>query len=305
VTAVSAAALRPGNPTSNSVTCRARLPRRAALPLHPIQRIAEYARANCAVPRANSVRAGILRAVAGRIIKNAACSDSQSSPAARATANIVAMASVANSSVAFIVCLPTSRHGNRTPATTLNLLIRKGLLRLKRQTDVGTDIRRVAPDAPFAFSAAPRDARLRVRGWVRQVAHTPPLSPHFPSIRYLAGITVIPCAIPFRCKEQKPWAEPEARNRLQRSPYYSDQRSDLPVQHRAIGCVRGSLYSVIFEIRDMHLHLPLSTFETVRPLTFPFCCASRARRSCTAHPRFADSNLCNICGLRSSTLTDG
>ena len=33
-------------------------------------------------------------------------------------------------------------------------------------------------------------------------------------------------------------------------PYYSDQRSDLPVQHRAIGWVRGRLYSVIFEIRE-------------------------------------------------------
>ena len=95
------------------------------------------------------MRAGILRAVAGRIIKNAACSDNQSSPAAMATANIVAMASVANSSVAFIVCLPTSTHGNRTPTTNLTLLMRKDLLRLKRQTDVGTDIRRVAPDAPI------------------------------------------------------------------------------------------------------------------------------------------------------------
>jgi len=33
-------------------------------------------------------------------------------------------------------------------------------------------------------------------------------------------------------------------------PYYSDQRSDLPVQHRAIGWVRGRLYSVIFEVRE-------------------------------------------------------
>lgn len=98
-----------------------------ARPLHPIQRVAEYARSNCAVPRANSVRAGILRAVAGRIIKNAACSDNQSSPAAVATANIVAMASVANSSVAFIVCLPTCTSGNGTPAANLILLIRQGL----------------------------------------------------------------------------------------------------------------------------------------------------------------------------------
>jgi uncharacterized DUF497 family protein len=34
------------------------------------------------------------------------------------------------------------------------------------------------------------------------------------------------------------------------SSYYSDQRSDLPAQHRAIGWVRGRLYSVIFEVRE-------------------------------------------------------
>jgi uncharacterized DUF497 family protein len=33
-------------------------------------------------------------------------------------------------------------------------------------------------------------------------------------------------------------------------PYYSDQRSDFPVQHRAIGWVGYRLYSVIFEIRE-------------------------------------------------------
>jgi len=33
-------------------------------------------------------------------------------------------------------------------------------------------------------------------------------------------------------------------------PYYADQRSDPPVQHRAIGWVRGRLYSVIYEIRE-------------------------------------------------------
>ena len=31
-------------------------------------------------------------------------------------------------------------------------------------------------------------------------------------------------------------------------PYYLDQRSDFPLQHRAIGWVGGRLYSVIFEI---------------------------------------------------------
>jgi uncharacterized DUF497 family protein len=33
-------------------------------------------------------------------------------------------------------------------------------------------------------------------------------------------------------------------------PFYLDQRSDAPEQYRAIGWVRGVLYSVIFEIRE-------------------------------------------------------
>lgn len=33
-------------------------------------------------------------------------------------------------------------------------------------------------------------------------------------------------------------------------PYYLDQRSDVPEQHRAIGWVGGRLYSVIFEVRE-------------------------------------------------------
>ena len=33
-------------------------------------------------------------------------------------------------------------------------------------------------------------------------------------------------------------------------PYYEDQRVDDPNQYRAIGWVRGKLYSVIFEIRE-------------------------------------------------------
>jgi len=123
-----------GSPPADSVTRRARLAfaptpvgRRAAVPLHPIQRVAEYARASCAVPRANSVRAGILRAVAGRIIKNAACSVNQSSPAAVATANIVAMASVANSSVAFIVRLPTSTPTESHAHNQSHFVDKKGL----------------------------------------------------------------------------------------------------------------------------------------------------------------------------------
>ncbi len=33
-------------------------------------------------------------------------------------------------------------------------------------------------------------------------------------------------------------------------PYYQDQRSDVPAQHRAIGWVNARLFTVIFEIRD-------------------------------------------------------
>jgi uncharacterized DUF497 family protein len=33
-------------------------------------------------------------------------------------------------------------------------------------------------------------------------------------------------------------------------PYYLDQRSDDPEQYRAIGWVRGELYTVIFEVRE-------------------------------------------------------
>jgi uncharacterized DUF497 family protein len=33
-------------------------------------------------------------------------------------------------------------------------------------------------------------------------------------------------------------------------PYYEDQRLDDPEQYRAIGWVKGNLYSVIFEIRE-------------------------------------------------------
>jgi uncharacterized DUF497 family protein len=33
-------------------------------------------------------------------------------------------------------------------------------------------------------------------------------------------------------------------------PYYEDQRSDDPEQYRAIGWVKGKLFSVIFDIRE-------------------------------------------------------
>jgi uncharacterized DUF497 family protein len=33
-------------------------------------------------------------------------------------------------------------------------------------------------------------------------------------------------------------------------PYYQDQRSDVPEQFKAIGWVRATLYSLIFEVRE-------------------------------------------------------
>jgi uncharacterized DUF497 family protein len=33
-------------------------------------------------------------------------------------------------------------------------------------------------------------------------------------------------------------------------PYYLDQRSNLPEQHRAIGWVRERLYTIFFEVRE-------------------------------------------------------
>ena len=35
-----------------------------------------------------------------------------------------------------------------------------------------------------------------------------------------------------------------------RHPYYLDQRSEVPEQYRAIGWIEGTLYSVIFEVRE-------------------------------------------------------
>jgi uncharacterized DUF497 family protein len=36
-------------------------------------------------------------------------------------------------------------------------------------------------------------------------------------------------------------------------PYYQDQRADNPEQYRAIGWVKGKLYSLVFEIREDRL----------------------------------------------------
>ena len=41
----------------------------------------------------------------------------------------------------------------------------------------------------------------------------------------------------------------EEAHHLWDQPYYLDQRSDMPEQYRAIGWVKGKLYSVIFEVR--------------------------------------------------------
>jgi len=34
-------------------------------------------------------------------------------------------------------------------------------------------------------------------------------------------------------------------------PYYQDQRADDPEQYRAIGWVRGRLFTLIFEVREI------------------------------------------------------
>jgi len=42
----------------------------------------------------------------------------------------------------------------------------------------------------------------------------------------------------------------EEAQQLFTRPYYLDQRSDAPEQYRAVGWVRGHLYSVVFEMRE-------------------------------------------------------
>lgn len=42
----------------------------------------------------------------------------------------------------------------------------------------------------------------------------------------------------------------EEAQEIFRHPYYLDQREDRQEQYRAIGWVKGRLYSVIFEIRE-------------------------------------------------------
>jgi uncharacterized DUF497 family protein len=42
----------------------------------------------------------------------------------------------------------------------------------------------------------------------------------------------------------------EEAQRLFSRPYYQDNRSDVPEQHRAIGWVDERLYTLIFEVRE-------------------------------------------------------
>ena len=42
----------------------------------------------------------------------------------------------------------------------------------------------------------------------------------------------------------------EEAHEIWNHPYYLDQRSDAPEQYRAIGWVKGQLYSVIFEVKE-------------------------------------------------------
>ena len=50
-------------------------------------------------------------------------------------------------------------------------------------------------------------------------------------------------------------------------PYYQDQRSDDPEQHRAIGWAGGRLFSLIFEVREDELgeYLHLVTLWRATP----------------------------------------
>jgi hypothetical protein len=146
VTALSAAHVGPGKPSSAGLACPD-IPR-------PTQRREAKARASCAVPRTSSARAGILRAVAGLIIKNVAFKHSQCSPVAAATANIVVIAIVTSSSMAIMACLPASDLWNRTARTNLNMLMRKDLQNGEAHESVGTITHRVAPDAPRSGAQA-------------------------------------------------------------------------------------------------------------------------------------------------------
>jgi uncharacterized DUF497 family protein len=50
-------------------------------------------------------------------------------------------------------------------------------------------------------------------------------------------------------------------------PYYADQRSDLTVQHRAIGWVGDRLYTIIFEIcedAEGEVYHPVTLWKSTR-----------------------------------------
>jgi hypothetical protein len=71
------------------------------------------------------------------------------------------------------------------------------------------------------------------------------------------SITVISNAFPLRCPEERETTvKSSAWDRFRRgtgdflTPYYLDQRSDMPEQYRAIGWVGPNLYSLIFEMRE-------------------------------------------------------
>ena len=57
-------------------------------------------------------------------------------------------------------------------------------------------------------------------------------------------------------KSKRPTANPrrgigfEEAQELFSRPYWLDQRSDVPEQYVAVGCVGDLLYSVIFEVRE-------------------------------------------------------
>jgi hypothetical protein len=93
------------------------------------------------------VRKGILCAVAGRIIKNAARRNSQFNPTAAAAANIVVITSVANCIMAIMTCLLCCDLAVRTVMTNFNVLIQKDLQEGIAYQPVGPPTHRVPRDA--------------------------------------------------------------------------------------------------------------------------------------------------------------
>ena len=89
----------------------------------------------------------ILRAVAGRIIKKAACRNSQWSPAAAAATKTVVITSVVKCSMAIMRSLPRYNLGDGTLRTNPIMLKTNGLWQSDGGKSVGSGTRRGSADA--------------------------------------------------------------------------------------------------------------------------------------------------------------